>query len=140
MDLENDTGGLAGAALADHTLADLASLEGIVEAQPTNVRVGADALDAGEIFDLRGGWSGNGRSRLPRGAGSGRRRVWVLAVSSGSGAKAEEAGRRTACVRQRALWDACDTIQLLDPRPPTARASTARSRLDPTLPGSHMML
>ena len=30
MDLENDTGGLAGAALADHTLADLASLEGIV--------------------------------------------------------------------------------------------------------------
>lgn len=65
--LEDDTGGLAGVALADHPLGDLASLEGIVEAQTANVRVGTDALDACEVFDLRSGWGGDGRSRLQRG-------------------------------------------------------------------------
>lgn len=51
--LEDDAGGLAGGGLADHALGDGAGLEGGVEAQATDVGVGADALDSGQVPGLR---------------------------------------------------------------------------------------
>ena len=38
--------------LADHALRDGAGLKGVIEAEATDVRVGADALDARDVLDL----------------------------------------------------------------------------------------
>ena len=50
--LENNAGRLARVRLADHALRDGAGLKGVIEAEATDVRVGADALDARDVLDL----------------------------------------------------------------------------------------
>lgn len=68
-DLQNHTGGPAGVGLSNHSLGHHAGLEGIIETQTTNVRVRADALNAGDVLRLGNAWS----SRLQSGIWRGRR-------------------------------------------------------------------